>query len=191
MGWYSVLFGLVLKLSNIIRNLKLSLQNTVSRLRQRQKGIWGLFSPPCFLCLQIHSSHFIRPHFGCYLLPLCTTSISSISSVSPSNYPAQMSWTSPCSILLWTYQNLPLYFIFFSVLLTFERKKEREAKHKLEMGRERGRHRIRSRLQAPSRQHRAQCGAQTHKPWDRDLSRSQSLNRLSHPGAPHNAFFLI
>ena len=24
----------------------------------------------------------------------------------------------------------------------------------------------------------------THKPWDHDLSRSRSLNRLSHPGAP-------
>ena len=28
------------------------------------------------------------------------------------------------------------------------------------------------------------CGAWTHKPWDHDLSQSQMLNPLSHPGAP-------
>ena len=33
-------------------------------------------------------------------------------------------------------------------------------------------------------QHGAQRGAQTHKPQDHDLSQSQTLNRLSHPGAP-------
>ena len=32
-------------------------------------------------------------------------------------------------------------------------------------------------------QHRAGRGAQTHEP-DHDLSQSQSINRLSHPGAP-------
>ena len=31
---------------------------------------------------------------------------------------------------------------------------------------------------------RARCGARTHKPWDHDLSRRRTLNRLSHPGAP-------
>ena len=31
---------------------------------------------------------------------------------------------------------------------------------------------------------RAQCGAWTHEPWDHDLSRSQTLTWLSHPGAP-------
>ena len=49
---------------------------------------------------------------------------------------------------------------------------------------ERGRHRIRSRFQALSCQHRARHGAQTHEPWDHDLSRSRKLNRLSHPGTP-------
>ena len=49
---------------------------------------------------------------------------------------------------------------------------------------ERGRPRIRSRTQAPSCQHRAQRGAQTHKPRDHDVSQSWMLNRLSHPGAP-------
>ena len=50
--------------------------------------------------------------------------------------------------------------------------------------RERGRHRVRSRPQAPSCQPRAQRGAWTHKPRDHDVSRSQTLKRLSHPGAP-------
>ena len=51
-------------------------------------------------------------------------------------------------------------------------------------GRERGRHRIWSRFQALSYQHRAGCGAQTHKLSDHDLSRSWTLNQLSQPGAP-------
>ena len=50
--------------------------------------------------------------------------------------------------------------------------------------RERGRHRIGSRLQALSCQHRAPRGAPTHELGDHDLSGSQRLNRLSHPGAP-------
>ena len=37
-------------------------------------------------------------------------------------------------------------------------------------------------------QHRAWHGAQTPEPQDHDLSQSQTLNRLSHPGAL--AFFL-
>ena len=49
---------------------------------------------------------------------------------------------------------------------------------------ERGRHRIQSKLQALSCQHRAQPRAQTHKPENHDLSPSQTLNRLSHPGTP-------
>ena len=55
--------------------------------------------------------------------------------------------------------------------------------------RERGRHRITSRLQVPSCQHRARCRARTHGTRDHDLSRSRSLNRLSHPGAPQTCFF--
>ena len=54
--------------------------------------------------------------------------------------------------------------------------------------RERGRHRIQSRLQAPSRQPRARHGARTHRPRDHDQSRSRTLNRLSHPGAPGQEF---
>ena len=51
-------------------------------------------------------------------------------------------------------------------------------------GAEREGDRIRSRLQAPSCQHRAWRGAQTHGPRDHDLSWSQPLNRMSHPGTP-------
>ena len=45
-----------------------------------------------------------------------------------------------------------------------------------------------SRLRAPSCQHRARCGAQTHKSGDHDLGRSRTLNLPSHPGA-HEWFF--
>ena len=54
---------------------------------------------------------------------------------------------------------------------------------------ERGRYRIRSRLQVLSRQHRVRHGAWTHEPRDHDLSWSWTLNRLSHPGAPHLYLF--
>ena len=37
---------------------------------------------------------------------------------------------------------------------------------------------------APRWQQRARCGAQTHEPWDYDLSRNMMLNWLSHPGTP-------
>ena len=40
-------------------------------------------------------------------------------------------------------------------------------------GWQRGRERIK---QAPRCQHRAQCGTQTHKPWDHDLSQNQELD---------------
>ena len=43
-----------------------------------------------------------------------------------------------------------------------------------------------NRLPALNCQHRARCRAWTHEPWDYDLSRSQILNRLSHPGIPTN-----
>ena len=61
---------------------------------------------------------------------------------------------------------------------------ETDTEHEQGRGRERGRHRIRGRLQALSRQPRAQRGEQTHRPQDHDLSRSRTLNWLSHPGAP-------
>ncbi|XP_060467831.2 threonine aspartase 1 isoform X4 [Panthera onca] len=63
-------------------------------------------------------------------------------------------------------------------------KAKRETEHEWGMGRERKRHRIRSRHQTLSCQDRAPLGARTHRPRDHDLSRSWTLNRLSHPGAP-------
>ena len=46
---------------------------------------------------------------------------------------------------------------------------------------------------APDCQHRAGHGARTHELRDRDLSRSQTLNPLSPPGAlsPANVLFLF
>ena len=63
-----------------------------------------------------------------------------------------------------------------------------ETEHEWGKVRERRRHRIwaGSRLQA-SVQHRAPCGAWTHEPWDHNLSWSQTLNWLSHLGAPVNS----
>ena len=78
--------------------------------------------------------------------------------------------------------------LFFNIIFFFKRlfivQRQRETEHEHGRGRERRRHRIRSRLRALSRQHGARRGARTHEPRDRDLSRSQTLNRLSHPGAP-------
>ena len=69
---------------------------------------------------------------------------------------------------------------FFNVYLFLRR---RETEHEQGRARERGRHRTQSRLQAPSCQHRARCGAQTHELWDHELSRSWALNRATQ--APH------
>ena len=73
----------------------------------------------------------------------------------------------------------------------FLRDRERETKCEQRRGRNRGRHRIGSRFQTLSCQHRAQCGAWTHKPWDRDLNWSWMLNRLSYPGTPSSALFSV
>ena len=77
--------------------------------------------------------------------------------------------------------------IFFLTFIYFW---ESETEHKWGRGRETGAHRIRSRLQALSWQHRARHGAQTHRPRDRDLSQSPTLNQLSHPGAPPFSYSL-
>ena len=71
-----------------------------------------------------------------------------------------------------------------------ERERERENMRVHEWrGAERDGDRSWSRLQALSCQHRARRGAQTYQPWDHDLSRSRTLNQLSHPGAPYFNFF--
>ena len=77
-------------------------------------------------------------------------------------------------------------FLMFVYFLERERERDRQTECKQGRGREgeRWRRRIRSRLQAPSCQHRAWLGVRTQKQWDHDLSRSQGLNRLSHPDAP-------
>ena len=80
------------------------------------------------------------------------------------------------------------FFLKKKYLFIFER--ERETECEWGRGRERERHRIRGRLQALSCQHRAPCGAQTHGPWDHDLSRSWMLTPLSHPGAPIIIFLM-
>ena len=56
--------------------------------------------------------------------------------------------------------------------------------------RESQRHRNQSRLQTLSCQHRARCEAGNHEPWGHDLSRSLTLNWLSHPGTPMFYWFL-
>ena len=76
---------------------------------------------------------------------------------------------------------LDFFFLFFLTFIYFW---DRERHNMNREGSERRRHRIWSRFQALSCQHRAQRRAWTHRPWDHDLSRSQTLNRLSHPGAP-------
>ena len=77
-----------------------------------------------------------------------------------------------CTIFLWT-----LFFLMFTHVWKTETEHERG-------GAERGRHRIRSRLQALNCQHRAGHRAQTHEPWDHDLSRSWSLKQMSYLGTP-------
>ena len=81
---------------------------------------------------------------------------------------------------LWGSRATICNFFFFFLVFIFER----ETECKQGRGRERGRHRIRSRLQTPSRQHRGGHGSRTHEPRDHNLSRSRTLNRLSHPGVP-------
>ena len=73
--------------------------------------------------------------------------------------------------------------LFFLSLLERERERERERARE-QGGAEREGDRTWSRLQAPSCQHRAPCWAWTHERWDHDLSWSQTLNPLSHTGAP-------
>ena len=83
---------------------------------------------------------------------------------------------------------LLLFFWIFNVFIYFWRR-ETETEHERGRSRERGRHRIWSRLQALSHQHRARRRARTHKLWDHDLSRSWTLNRLSHPDTSRSMDF--
>ena len=82
-----------------------------------------------------------------------------------------------------------ILFVYYYFLMIFFWETERQSMSG--GGADRGRHRIWSRLQALSCQPRAQHGAWTHKPWDHDLSRSRTLNRLSHPGTPRECFLRL
>ena len=61
---------------------------------------------------------------------------------------------------------ITVFLIIFQSLFIFETERDTECKRG--RGRDRETHRIQSRLQAPSCQHRAQRGADNHKPWDHD-----------------------
>ena len=75
-------------------------------------------------------------------------------------------------------------------ILFFERERQRMRQTEREWARSRERrYRIRSRLQALSCQHRARRGSWPHGSRDHDVSRSWTLNRLSHPGAPKHLLF--
>ena len=80
--------------------------------------------------------------------------------------------------------------VFFCYGYLFLRHRERQSESR-RRDRERGGYRIGSRLPNPRHQHRAQCGAQTHKPRDHDLSQRWTLNLLSHLGTPENISFLF
>ena len=83
-------------------------------------------------------------------------------------------------------------YVFIYVLILIERERQRERDNAGERGAEReGSHRIRSRLQALRCRDRARHGARTHEPWDHDLSWSQMVNWLSHPGAPESQFWIF
>ena len=73
---------------------------------------------------------------------------------------------------------VPLWYSFFFFLIFFFNVLflgQRETEHERGRGRERGRHRIGNRLQALSHQPRAQCGARTQGPRDRDLAEVRRL----------------
>ena len=79
-----------------------------------------------------------------------------------------------------------IYF-FIKIFLMFNslslKERDRERVRAGEGQRERGRHRIWSRLQALGCQHRTRHRAQTHGPWDHDLSQNWTLNWLSYLSA--------
>ena len=77
-------------------------------------------------------------------------------------------------------------FIYF-----WEREREGERQNVSRVGAEREGDRIESRLQALSCQHRARCRTPTHEPWDHELSRSWTVNWLSHPGVPIPHLYLF
>ena len=73
------------------------------------------------------------------------------------------------------------YLKFFQFFF-WERDTDRQTKHEQGRGRERERHRTQRRLQAPCCQHKGQLRVKL-RVGDQDLSWSQRLNEMSHPGA--------
>ena len=99
-----------------------------------------------------------------------------------------MEYLSICLCHLQFLSSLVLFFTFFKNVYFWERETHRVW---VREGREKGRHRIWSRLQDLSCQYRAWCRAQPHELWDHDLSPSQTLNQVSHPGAPLQCFIVF
>ena len=91
--------------------------------------------------------------------------------------------------LRWEVGCASFFLVVFNVFNVYLLLREKECKWRRSRERDRQTERIPSRLQAPSQQHRARCRARTHEPWDDDLSRSGTLNRLNHPGDLGRAFF--
>ena len=120
-------------------------------------------------------------------------------SLGPASNSVSRSLSTPPPLVLCLSQALnkhwkKIFLIFLMFIYIWEREKERLRETVCERGRSRGRGRHRIWLQALSRQHRARCGARTHElfePWDHDLSRSQRLTWLSHPGTPFRFFFFF
>ena len=75
-------------------------------------------------------------------------------------------------------------FIFLMFIYFWERKSVQVSRGGAERDGERG-----SDVGSGLTAEKTQCGARTHEPQDHDLSRSKTLNQLSHPGAPITGYF--
>ena len=75
-------------------------------------------------------------------------------------------------------ENDHVLLLFFKCLFIFERGRIGEGQREKE-----------SQAGSTLSVHGSQCRAQTHEPRDCDLSQSQKLNQLSHPGAPYWEIF--
>ena len=91
-----------------------------------------------------------------------------------------VTWAKVGRLTDWATQAPLFYFIFWEK----ERERERETEHEWGRAEREGdtESEVGYRLWADSR---ASRGARTHGPLHHDLSWSQTLNQLSHPGAPH------
>ena len=90
----------------------------------------------------------------------------------------QVCWKS-CALFIY------LFFLYNFLMFIFER--EGETEHEQGRGREGDTEsKAASRLWAVSTE--LNTGLKLNKLWDRDLSRSRTLNQLSHPGAPRHIF---